>query len=102
VRRSYFGKLSPLSSLFSISRLYLALAAAYSDKPIRISNDRFQQFQSGIKRHASRIELTLGVSQENLIDVFRNHTILDGGGAPHRGCPKQNVTFRATTFDERR
>ncbi|MBM3543549.1 MAG: twin-arginine translocation signal domain-containing protein [Alphaproteobacteria bacterium] len=64
----------------SILCLYLALAAAYSDRPIRISNDRFQQFQSGIKRHASKIELTLGVSKENLIEVFRNHSILDGGG----------------------
>jgi len=64
----------------SILCLFLALAAAYSDRPIRIANDRFQQFQSGVKRHASRIELTLGVDKKNLIDAFRNHTILDGGG----------------------
>lgn len=64
----------------SILCLYLALAAAYSDTPIRISNDRFQQFQTGIKRHASKIELTLGVSEKNLIEVFRNHSVLDGGG----------------------
>nr|WP_280139259.1 molybdopterin cofactor-binding domain-containing protein [Methyloceanibacter marginalis] len=41
----------------SILCLYLALAAAYSDTPIRISNDRFQQFQAGIKRHAQRSSL---------------------------------------------
>lgn len=64
----------------SILCLFLALAAAYSDRPVRIARDRFQQFQTGIKRHASKIELTLGVDNKNLIDIWRNHTILDGGG----------------------
>ena len=76
----------------SILCLYLALAAAYSDKPIRISNDRFQQFQSGIKRHASNIEMTIGVSKANLIEVFRNHTILDGGGRRNVSTYVANVT----------
>ncbi|HUT09482.1 MAG TPA: molybdopterin cofactor-binding domain-containing protein [Thermoguttaceae bacterium] len=64
----------------SILCLFLALAAAYSDRPIRIAHDRFQQFQSGVKRHASKIELAVGVDKTNLIEVVRNHTILDGGG----------------------
>ncbi|MGH6737020.1 MAG: xanthine dehydrogenase family protein molybdopterin-binding subunit [Methyloceanibacter sp.] len=76
----------------SILCLYLALAAAYSDKPIRISNDRFQQFQSGIKRHASRVELTLGVSNANLIEIFRNHSVLDGGGRRNVSVYVANVT----------
>ena len=64
----------------SILCLFLALAAAYSDTPIRIAHDRFQQFQTGIKRHASNIELTVGVDKTNLIEAIRNHTILNGGG----------------------
>ena len=76
----------------SILCLYLALAAAYSDRPIRIANDRFQQFQSGIKRHASKIELTVGVGKENLIEALRNHSILDGGGRRNVSVYVCNVT----------
>ena len=64
----------------SILCLFLALAAAYSDTPIRIAHDRFQQFQTGIKRHASEIELTVGIDKTDLIEVVRNHSILNGGG----------------------
>lgn len=64
----------------SILCLMLALAAAYSDKPIRIAHDRFEQFQSGIKRHASKIELTWAVNDGNHFEAIRNHTFLNGGG----------------------
>ncbi len=64
----------------SIFCLYLALAAAYSDKPVRIAHDRFQQFQSGVKRHAANIELTVGVTEENHFAAIRDHSILNGGG----------------------
>ncbi|MEZ5827155.1 MAG: molybdopterin cofactor-binding domain-containing protein [Hyphomicrobiales bacterium] len=81
----------------SILCLYLALAAAYSDRPIRIAHDRFQQFQSGIKRHASKIELTLGVNDENLIEVFRNDSVLNGGGRRNVSVYVCNVTGIAGT-----
>ena len=64
----------------SILCVYLALAAAYSELPIRIANDRFQQFQSGVKRHASHIELTVGVNEHHVFEAIRNHSVLDGGG----------------------
>jgi len=32
----------------------LALAAMFSPYPVRLAHDRYQQFQGGIKRHASR------------------------------------------------
>ncbi len=64
----------------SILCLHLVLAAAYSDKPIRISHDRFQQFQSGIKRHSSKIELTVGVTRDDHFVAIRDHSILNGGG----------------------
>ncbi|MEM7464026.1 MAG: molybdopterin cofactor-binding domain-containing protein [Pseudomonadota bacterium] len=64
----------------SILCVFLALAAAYSDHPIRIAHDRFQQFQSGVKRHTSRIELTIGVNDKDSFEVIRNHSVLDGGG----------------------
>ena len=64
----------------SILCLFLALAAAYSSTPVRIIHDRFQQFQSGIKRHASEIELTIAVGKTNQFEAIRNHTLLNGGG----------------------
>ena len=64
----------------SILCLWLALAAAYSDRPIRIAHDRFQQFQAGVKRHASKIDLTVGLDGSNKFKVLRNHTLLNGGG----------------------
>ena len=64
----------------SILCLYLALAAAYADGPIRIAHDRFEQFQSGVKRHASRIELAMAVDDAGRFQAVRNHTFLNGGG----------------------
>src|SRR5207253_10477298 len=64
----------------SILCLYLALAAAYAERPIRIAYDRFQQFQAGTKRHAARIKLTVGIDQGGRFQAVRNHTILNGGG----------------------
>jgi len=64
----------------SILCLYLALAAAYSERPIRIAYDRFQQFQVGTKRHAARIDLTIGIDEAGYFQAVRNHTVLNGGG----------------------
>lgn len=64
----------------SILCVYLALAAAYADGPIRIAYDRFEQFQAGVKRHAARIELTVGVDDAGHFQAVRNHTVLNGGG----------------------
>jgi CO/xanthine dehydrogenase Mo-binding subunit len=64
----------------SILCVYLALAAAYADGPIRIIYDRFEQFQAGVKRHAAQIELTVGVDDKGRFQAVRNHTILNGGG----------------------
>jgi len=64
----------------SIFGVYLALAAAYSNSTIRIAYDRYQQFMTGIKRHSSHIELTMGIDKAGRFQAVRNHTILNGGG----------------------
>ncbi|MEX0583422.1 MAG: molybdopterin cofactor-binding domain-containing protein, partial [Sneathiella sp.] len=64
----------------SILCLHLAIAAAYSEKPIRIANDRFEQFQAGIKRHASQCEVTLAVGADMKFKALRNYIYLNGGG----------------------
>lgn len=64
----------------SILCLFLGIAAAYSKRPVRIVHDRFEQFQAGIKRHASRCEVTLAVDSNRKMQAIRNYVYLNGGG----------------------
>ncbi len=64
----------------SILCLFLALSAAYSDQPVRIVYDRFEQFQAGIKRHASRCEVALAAGSDGKLRAIRNYVYLNGGG----------------------
>ena len=61
---------------------YAALAAMYGDgTPIRLANDRYEQFQSGIKRHAFDMHYQLAVNKtDQRFQIFRTNMDLDGGG----------------------
>jgi CO/xanthine dehydrogenase Mo-binding subunit len=62
--------------------LYLALAAmVLPDRPVRLANNRFDQFQSGIKRHAFNIRTRIGVDRATgkIVGFAADHA-LDGGG----------------------
>ena len=49
--------------------------------PIRLANDRYEQFQSGIKRHAFDIRYQLAVDKkDNSFKIFRADMSCDGGG----------------------
>ena len=44
--------------------LYVALAAMFfPDRPVRLAHDRYQQFQAGIKRHAFKMQSTIGIDR---------------------------------------
>lgn len=60
--------------------LFLAIAASYSERPIRIVYDRFEQFQAGMKRHASRCDVAMAVDKELKFRAIRNYIYLNGGG----------------------
>src|SRR5580658_1868694 len=62
--------------------LYVALAAmAFPDHPVRLANNRFDQFQSGIKRHAFNIRTQIGVDRATgKIVAFAADHASDGGG----------------------
>jgi CO/xanthine dehydrogenase Mo-binding subunit len=48
----------------SIFPLYVAVAGLFAaNKPVRLANDRFEQFQSGLKRHPFEITSKLGVDR---------------------------------------
>jgi CO/xanthine dehydrogenase Mo-binding subunit len=62
--------------------LYVALAAVFfPNRPVRLANNRFEQFQSGIKRHAFKIRTRIGVDRATgkMVAFAADHA-LDGGG----------------------
>ena len=62
--------------------LYVALAAVFlPGRPVRLAQDRYQQFQGGIKRHAFKIRTHIGVDRATgKISGFAADHVLDGGG----------------------
>jgi len=62
--------------------LYVALAAVFfPNRPVRLANNRFEQFQLGIKRHAFKIRTRIGVDRATgkMVGFAADHA-LDGGG----------------------
>jgi CO/xanthine dehydrogenase Mo-binding subunit len=62
--------------------LYVALAAMFfPDRPVRLANNRFEQFQLGIKRHAFKMRTRIGVERATgkMVGFAADHA-LDGGG----------------------
>ncbi|WP_218510031.1 xanthine dehydrogenase family protein molybdopterin-binding subunit [Variovorax sp. dw_308] len=61
---------------------YGAMAAFYSPgKPVRLANDRFEQFQTSLKRHSIRMQYRMAVEKKSgLIRSFKGDFQLDGGG----------------------
>ena len=61
---------------------YAAVAALYgAGVPIRLANDRYEQFQSGIKRHPFDIRYQLAVDKKDMsFKIFRADMSVDGGG----------------------
>jgi CO/xanthine dehydrogenase Mo-binding subunit len=65
----------------SIFPYYGVLAAIYAKGPIRLANDRFEQFQSGLKRHPFTMKSRLAVDKASLkIQALTSQMTLDGGG----------------------
>ena len=62
--------------------LYVALAAMFfPGRCVRLANNRFEQFQSGIKRHAFKMRTQVGVDRATgKIVAFAADQALDGGG----------------------
>jgi CO/xanthine dehydrogenase Mo-binding subunit len=62
--------------------LYVALAGMFfPNRPVRLANNRFEQFQLGIKRHAFKMRTQIGVDRATgkLVGFAADHA-LDGGG----------------------
>ncbi|MFI0849587.1 xanthine dehydrogenase family protein molybdopterin-binding subunit [Mesorhizobium sp. IMUNJ 23232] len=61
---------------------YGLVAALYGDgRPVRIANDRFEQFQTGLKRHQFSMRYTMMVERETgQLQAFRADIAANGGG----------------------
>ena len=61
---------------------YGLLAALYGDgRPVRLANDRFDQFQAGLKRHQFSMRYTMTVERESgRVQSFRAGIVANGGG----------------------
>ena len=61
---------------------YGVLAAVYGDgRPVRFANDRFEQFQAGLKRHQFDMAYTAAVDRRSgLLQSFRANIVANGGG----------------------
>lgn len=61
---------------------YGAVAAMYGDgNPVRLANNRFEQFQTGLKRHAFEMDYTMAVSRKTgKLQILKADMIANGGG----------------------
>ncbi|MGB9097133.1 xanthine dehydrogenase family protein molybdopterin-binding subunit [Erwinia sp.] len=61
---------------------YGAVAALYGEGlPVRLANDRFEQFQSALKRHAFDMKYTIAVNKNSgVLQSFHGEMTADGGG----------------------
>jgi CO/xanthine dehydrogenase Mo-binding subunit len=77
--------------------LYVALAAVFfPNRPVRLANNRFEQFQSGIKRHAFKMRTRIGVDRTTgkMIGFAADHA-LDGGGLANYSATVASVGANA-------
>lgn len=75
--------------------LHLAIAAiSEPDVSHRIVYTRPQQFQAGLKRHASQSEIELTVDQQGKFQSLNTRIILDGGGQNNYSFAIQSVGAR--------
>ncbi|HTD04748.1 xanthine dehydrogenase family protein molybdopterin-binding subunit [Undibacterium sp.] len=61
---------------------YGLLTALYADgKPVRLANDRYEQFQTSIKRHSFKLKYRMAVDRKTgLLQSFKGDFEADGGG----------------------
>ena len=65
----------------SIFPYYGLVAAMYAGMPMRLANDRFEQFQAGLKRHPFTMKQKLAVDKKTLkIKAMVSDIEVDGGG----------------------
>ncbi len=77
--------------------LYVALAAMFlPGRPVRLAQDRYQQFQGGIKRHPFKMHTRIGVDRTTgKIRGFAADHVSDGGGLANFSATVASVSALA-------
>lgn len=83
---------------YSIFPLYAAIAALFSPgRPVRLANNRYDQFQFGLKRHAFNIRSQIAVDKASgKMTAFASDQDLDGGGLANLSAAVALVGAAAT------
>ncbi|WP_342149660.1 xanthine dehydrogenase family protein molybdopterin-binding subunit [Methylorubrum sp. SB2] len=65
--------------------LLCVLAGLYGEgRPVRLANDRFEQFQNGLKRHSFRMDTALMIDRASgRFGAMTGRYVCDGGGRPN-------------------
>lgn len=66
----------------SIFPLYCVMAAFYGGgKAVRLANDRYEQFQMGLKRHSFHMDVSLVADRKTgQFEIMKGHYVANGGG----------------------
>ena len=81
---------------YSIFPIYAMAASFYSDGlPVRMANNRYEQFQMGMKRHAVEMDVTMTVDRESgKFEILKGTYNCNGGGRANLSVAVSHVAVR--------
>lgn len=80
---------------YSVFPIYAMAASFYSQYPVRMANDRYEQFQMGMKRHAVEMDVTImGDRTTGKFEVLKGTYSCNGGGRENLSVAVSHVAVR--------
>ncbi len=81
---------------YSVYPIYAMAASFYSDGlPVRMANDRYEQFQMGMKRHSVEMDVSISVDrQTGKFEILKGTYNCNGGGRENLSVAVSHVAVR--------
>lgn len=80
---------------YSVFPIYSMAASFYSQYPVRMANDRYEQFQMGMKRHSIEMDVTIvGDRKTGKFEVLKGTYNCNGGGRENLSVAVSHVAVR--------
>ncbi len=81
---------------YSVFPVYAMAASFYSDGlPVRMANNRYEQFQMGMKRHAVEMDVTISADrQSGKFEILKGSYSCNGGGRANLSVAVSHVAVR--------
>lgn len=81
---------------YSVFPIYAMAASFYSDGlPVRMANNRYEQFQMGMKRHAVEMDVTITADRESgQFEILKGTYSCNGGGRENLSVAVSHVAVR--------